>query len=69
MLIAKILASDLEKLMKVMRASRTAQYVQVSIDGPKLLFSFPDDAGKLLTVTLFDESIQVNPTMTRTESL
>lgn len=68
-MIAKVTTQDLEKLMKSVRSSRSATYVTVSIDGPKLLFSFQDDAGKLLTVTLFDENLKVSPTVTRTESL
>lgn len=68
-MIAKLRADDIEKLMKVLRACRLATYVQISIDGPKVNFSFPDDAGKLLTVTLFDDTMSVRPTVTRTESI
>lgn len=67
--IAKIDVKDMEKLYVQLKQSRRVTYIQVSIDGPKLLFSFEDDNGKLLTVTLFDENLKVSPTVTRTEVL
>ena len=45
MMIAKIRVEDLNKLMKVVKMSSIAAYIQVSSDGPKISFSFPDESG------------------------
>lgn len=68
-MIANLRSDDLDKLMKVLKACRGVAYVSVYMDGPKVLFSFPDDSGKTLTVTLFDDNMSVSPTVTRTETI
>ena len=69
MIIAKVTSDDLEKLLKQIRSSRFAQYVNVSVDGPRLQFSFEGADQKLVTVTLFDSEQKIAPTLTKTESL
>lgn len=68
-MIAKLRADDLEKMIKVLRQNRMASYVHLAVDGPAVKFSFPDDSGKLLTVTIFDDTLSVSPTVTRTETI
>lgn len=69
MIIGKITVEDIEKLIKTIRQSRHAAYITVSIDGPKIKFSFTGDDGRLVTVTLYDSDMKIAPTLTRTESL
>lgn len=69
MTIAKLSAEDLKKLAKRLESSKYAAFVQISMDGPKISFTFEDIDGKLSVVNLFDTSTQVSASITRTESL
>jgi hypothetical protein len=68
-MIVKVTSEDLTKLVKTVMSSRYATYVNVDLDGQRIRFTFEDDNGKLVTVTLFDTGTKVSPTVTRTESL
>jgi type IV secretory pathway ATPase VirB11/archaellum biosynthesis ATPase len=69
MQLLKIDAKDLDKLMKEIKASRRVSYINISSDGPTLKFSFENDIGRLVTVTLFDESRSCAPTLAESRSL
>lgn len=69
MLIGKIDAKDLVKLAKKVEQSKFCSFINVSVDGPKLCFSFEDADGRLCTVTIFDSSAQTFATITKTEML
>jgi hypothetical protein len=69
MQLLKIQAADLEKLVKEVRASRMVTYINVALDGPALKFSFENDSGRLVTVTLFDEDLKTPPTLTESRSI
>jgi hypothetical protein len=68
-MIGKVANEDLEKVISAIRASRNSSYITILADGPKILFTFTGDDGKLVTVTLFDTAHRIAPTITRTESL
>lgn len=69
MLIGKFTIEDLNKLVKKIAMSRSATTFTISMDGPKLLFNYSDDDGKLITVTLFDFKVSTVPTITKTDYL
>lgn len=69
MMIAKLTVEDLNKLFKELGKSRYATYVNVSIDGPRINFSFEGQDGKLVTVTVYTADSKISPTITRTETL
>jgi hypothetical protein len=67
--VGKYLSADLKKCVEAMALSRRAMTFNVMTDGPRLLVSFEGDDGTIVTVTLFDESTNSKPTISKTESL
>ena len=69
MIIGKFRIEDLSKMFKTIQLSKNPSTFNVQADGPKLLISYVDDNGKIVTVTLFSADINQMPTITKTDYL
>jgi uncharacterized protein YlbG (UPF0298 family) len=69
MMVIKITAEDLEKLIKQVRSSRFAHTINVSVEPQKISFSFEGDDNRINTIAIFDSGARTSPTLTKTEFL
>jgi len=69
MIDVKIDKKDLDKVIDLLKKESHVVSLGFTIDGPRLKVSFTDSYGQLVVVTLFDQSTQTMPTITRTDRL
>lgn len=69
MFIGKLSVGDFNRLTKELEKSTRAHTIQLSVDGPKVNFSYEGQDGRLVTITLFDSDSGIKPIITKTETL
>ena len=68
-MIVKLDRQDILKAAELLTKNKTAVFVNVTMEGPRINLTFTSDDGKLTTVTLFDTKTQARATVTKAEEL